>query len=169
MSEHLREQFERIEALLERAPERGRDTAVTKVRLRDGLACEIEEGPWKLVADMGRNVGGSESGPTPGVYGRAALGSCMAITYAMWGAKRDIPMDAIEVEIEADFDSGALFATADVPAGYSEVRALVRVESDAPEDTIQRLLDEADAHSPYVDVFTRGQKLTRSLRVTRKA
>ena len=168
MSEHIREQFERIEALLERSPGRGRDTAVTKVRLRQGLACEIEEGPWKLVADMGKNVGGTETGPTPGVYGRAALGSCMAITYAMWAAKRGVPIDAIEVEIEADFDSGALFATADVPAGYSEVRSIVTIESNADEEDIRRLLDEADAHSPYVDVFARGQTLTRSLRLERK-
>lgn len=168
MSERLREQFERVEALLESSPERGRDTAVTRVRLQQGLACEIEEGPWKLVADMGRNVGGTESGPTPGVYGRAALGSCMAITYAMWAAKRGVPVDAIEIRIEADFDSGALFATADVPAGYSEVRAMVRIETNAEESAIQRVLDEADAHSPYVDVFTRGQTLTRSLQIVRE-
>ncbi|GMR22510.1 MAG: hypothetical protein BMS9Abin37_0866 [Acidobacteriota bacterium] len=168
MDEHIREQFERIEALLARSPERGRDTAVSKVRIRDGLACEIEEGPWKLTADMGKNVGGTESGPTPGVYGRAALGSCMAITYAMWAAKLGVSMDTIEIEIQADFDSGAMFATADVPAGYSEVRSIVTIESDASEDEIGRLLDEADAHSPYVDVFTRGQKLTRSLRLIRK-
>ena len=115
MTRHIREQFERVEALLTGAPERGRDTAVSKVRLRDGLTCEIEEGTWKLTADMGRNVGGNDSGPTPGVYGRAALGSCMAITYAMWAAKRGLTFDGIEVVVEADFDSGALFATADVP------------------------------------------------------
>jgi len=161
---NLKHAFERIEALLERSPERGRDTAVTSVRLTEGLTCRIEDGPWKLVADMAKNVGGAETGPTPGVYGRAALGSCMAITYAMWGAKLGVPLENIEVEVHADFDSGALFGTADVPAGYSEIRCIVSVSSPAPQEDVERVLDCADAHSPYFDVFTRGQRLQRTLR-----
>lgn len=155
--------FERVVELLRRAPERGRKTAVTKVRLREGLACDIEEGPYRLVADMGKAVGGSELGPTPGTYGRAALGSCLAIGYALWAAKLGVPMSEIEVEVQADFDSGGMFGTADVPAGYSEVRCLVSVASDASEADVRRVLDAADAHSPYYDVFSRGQRVVREL------
>lgn len=134
-----------------------------RVRLRDNLTCDIDEGPWKLVADMGKNVGGAEAGPTPGVLGRAALGSCMAITYALWAAKNGLALESLEVQIEADFDSGALFGAGETPAGYTDVRCTVRIASPARREDIERMLDEADAHSPYVDVFTRGQKFTRTV------
>ncbi len=161
MQNRIREQFDHIESLLTREPERGRDTAVTRVRLTDGLRCEVSEGPWTLVSDMPDNVGGTESGPTPGVYGRAALGSCLAIGYAMRAAKLGILLHDIRVTVEADFDSGALFGVSDVPAGYGEVRYEVSVSSPSSEEEVLRVLDEADRHSPYFDVFSRAQALVR--------
>ena len=114
---------------------------------------------------MPRTSGGSAQGPTPGMYGRAALGSCMAIGYAMRAARAGVPVRAIEVEVQADYDDGAAFGTSDAPAGYSEVRCIVTIESDAPEADVLRVLDDADHHSPYLDVFRRAQKVTRSVRI----
>jgi hypothetical protein len=74
-------------------------TAVTRVRLVDGLACEIEEGAWKLVADMSPKSGGEGKGPNPGILGRGALGSCLAIGYAMWAARLGVPLTSLEVEV----------------------------------------------------------------------
>ena len=54
-----------------RATSVGRNTAVTKVRLGEGLACEVEEGNWKLKVDMSPKTGGMGTAPNPGVYGRA--------------------------------------------------------------------------------------------------
>ena len=163
MSNELLTSFNRIKDLLLKSPERGRNTAITKVKLHDGLSCEIQDGPWKLISDMPHNFGGNQSGPEPGVYGRAALGSCMAITYAMWAAEKNIKLEEIRIEVQADFDSGAMFGVSDVPAGYNEVRCEVTIVSNASKEEVSKMLDEADAHSPYVDVFTRGQKLKRSL------
>lgn len=64
----------------------GKGTAVTKVVWRHGLTCDVSDGPWKLVAGMSDKYGGDNAGPNPGVFGRTALGSCLAIGYAMWAA-----------------------------------------------------------------------------------
>jgi uncharacterized OsmC-like protein len=104
-------------------------------------------------------------GPTPGVYGRAALGSCLAIGYMMRAAKFDVSIKSLNVEVHADYDDGALFGTIDVPPGYLEVRYIVTIESDSPEERILNLLDEADKHSPYLDVFNRGQECSREVRI----
>ena len=118
-------------------------------------------------ADMPAGVGGNGLGPTPGVYGRAALGSCLAIGYMMKAAELEIPIISLEVEVEADFDNGALFGTADknVPAGYLEIRYTVNIESDAANEKIMQLLDDGDAHSPYLDTFTRAQKCIRKVNI----
>ena len=83
----------------------------------------------------------------------------------MYAAKEGVPIASIEVEIEADYDDGAFFGVADVPPGYLDVRYSVTVYSDAPEAEVHRVLDEADTHSAYLDVFGRAQRLTRTARV----
>jgi hypothetical protein len=83
----------------------------------------------------------------------------------MRAATMGIPITTLEVEIQADYDDGALFGTAPgVPPGYLEIRYSVTLESTAPEDDILRMLDEADRHSPYLDVFRRGQTCRREVR-----
>ena len=164
-SEKIKSAFGRTVKALSLRPSLGKGTGISKARIRSGLTCEIEEGSWRFVADMPGQVGGNESGPTPGVYGRAALGSCLAIGYMMHAAKLGVPISQLEVEVQADYDDGALFGVAQVPPGYLEVRYTVTVESEAPRADIFRVLDEGDIHSPYLDVFARSQKCVREVRI----
>lgn len=161
----IRTAFERCAKALTLRPSLGRSTGVSLTRLRNRLTCEIEEGPWKLVADMPEQAGGDAAGPTPGVLGRAALGSCLAIGYMLHAAKLGVPIAAIDVEVQADYDDGALFGVSDSPPGYLEVRYTVTVESSAPEADVLRVLDEGDAHSPYLDVFGRAQTCRRTVHI----
>lgn len=157
--------FERNAKALTLRPSIGQGTAVTKVRLTEGLSCAIEEGPWKLTADMGEKHGGKGAGPNPGVLGRGALGSCLAIGYAMWAAKLGVAFSSLEVEVQADYDSRAEYGVDAVTPGYREVRCIVTVESDEPESEILRLLEEAEAHSSYFHVFSRPQTVRREVRL----
>lgn len=162
----IRTAFERAARALKLRPSLGRDTGITRARIREGLICDIEAGPWRLVADMPKAAGGSAAAPTPGVYGRAALGSCLAIGYMMHAARLGVPIASLEVEVQADFDDGALYGVGDSPPGYLEVRYIVTVQSSAPEVDVLRVLDEGDAHSPYLDVFSRAQTCRRIARIT---
>jgi uncharacterized OsmC-like protein len=160
----IREIAERNIQLLALKPSRGHLTCTTKARLVDGLRCEIEEGPWKLAADMPAKVGGEETAPTPGVLGRAALASCLAIGIASWAARLGVPIDAIEVEVQADFDArGELGVGNGVPSGYSEVRYAVSMESHASQHLLDEVLELAERYSPYLDVFGRAIPLRRVL------
>lgn len=165
--EKIRQAFERKQRALEAKPAFGRGTAVTRVTLVGGLACDVEEGKWRLRADMSEVSGGTESGPNPGILGRAALGTCLAIGYAQEAALNGITFDRLDVEVQADYDAGGMYGTNDATPGYSQVRCLVTVESDAPAEEIEALLDEADAHSSYLDVFTRAIDVRRELKILR--
>ena len=159
--EQLKTVLERNAQALQLRPAIGKGTGKTRVRLRQGLTCEIEDGPWKLTAGVSESSGGANAGPDPGTFGRGALGSCLAMNYANWAAKLNVPVEAIEVEVEADYDARGFYGLADVPPGYSEVRYRVKIESDAPEESIRKVLDEADAHCPWFDVYRRPQNLKR--------
>ena len=146
-------------------PSMGLGTGVSRARIVRGLAVEVTEGHWKFTADMPAGTGGEASAPTPGVYGRGALGSCIAMGYAMEAARAGIPIDTIEVEVQADYDDGALFGTSANPPGYLGVRIAVTIGSDAPDEDLRRLGREVDAHSPYLDIFRRAQACTSTLTI----
>lgn len=161
----LREKFERTVKALTLRPALGLGTGVSRTRVRRNLTCDVEDGPWRLTADMPASVGGEGAGPTPGVLGRAALGSCLAIGYMLYAAKLGVPIASLEVEVQADYDDGALFGVGTAPPGYLEIRYSVTVESSAPEGDVRRVIDEGDAHSPFLDVFSRAQTCCRTVRI----
>jgi uncharacterized OsmC-like protein len=151
-------------------PSVGQGTAVTRVRLRDGLTCDITEGQWSLVAGMTEKYGGDGSGPNPGVFGRAAVGSCLAIGYAMWFARLDVPLSGLEVEIQADYDvRGELGVSTDVRPGYQQIRYVVTVTSDAPAEEVMRVLDTADRCSSWLDNMAHPVPMVREVRLTAAA
>ena len=114
----IREIAERNVRLLAAKPDRGHLSCVTRARLAGGLRCEIEEGPWRLAADMPAKVGGDDSAPTPGVLGRGALAGCLTIGIAAWAARLGVPLESVEVEVQTDFDARGELGMGDVPPGY---------------------------------------------------
>jgi uncharacterized OsmC-like protein len=158
----IRAMAERSLQVLAHKPSRGQLTCTTRARLTQALRCEIAEGPWRLAADMPAKVGGDESAPTPGVLGRAALASCLAIGIATWAARLSVPLDGVEVEVEADFDArGELGMGPDIPAGYSEIRYAITIDSPAPQHLQDEVVELALRHSPYLDTFGRAVPLRR--------
>jgi uncharacterized OsmC-like protein len=163
--ERIRAAFQRNQKALSLRPSIGLGTAATRVRLSEGLTCEVEEGLWNLTVDMSPKHGGNSTGPNPGVLGRAALGSCLAISYARWAAVLGVSISGLEVEIQADYDARGEYGLDGVPAGYREVRYIVRIASDAPEAEIQRVLDACEEHTPYLDVFRHPQQVRRIVEI----
>jgi uncharacterized OsmC-like protein len=162
----IREIAERNVKLLTLKSDRGHLTGVTTARVEGGLRCVIEDGPWKLAADMPVKAGGDETAPTPGTLGRGALASCLAIGIAGWAARKEIPVDAVHVEVQADFDArGELGMDDRIAAGYKEVRYVISIESPASADVIADLVETAERYSPYLDVFGRAQTMTRIVRL----
>ncbi len=161
----IRKAFERCAKALSVRPSLGRSTSVSRTRIRQGLVCEIEEGAWKLTADLPRQFGGTASAPTPGAFSRAALGSGLAVGYMLHAAKLRVPIASLEVEVQADYDTGVMFGVGRKKPGYQEVRYTVTVESTATEEDVRRVIDEGDAYSPYLKVFTAPQLCRRTVRI----
>jgi uncharacterized OsmC-like protein len=162
----IAEIFERHARLLARTPERGRLTFATSARLVDGLRCEITDGPWRLSADMPAKIGGTDTAPSPGMLGRGALAGCLTIGISRWAARLGVPLEALEVTVEADLDArGELVACDGVRPGYSEVRYTIALRSPAARDRIAALLATAERHSPYLDIFGRPVALRGAHRI----
>jgi uncharacterized OsmC-like protein len=163
----IRDAIERNARVVAARPAAGQGTAVTRVRLRPGLACDVEDGPFRFTVGMSEKYGGTDAGPNPGVFGRGAVGSCLAIGYAMWASRLGVPVDALEVEVQADYDVRGELAVEDgVPPGYLAMRYVVSVTSPASEADVLRLLDTADRYSSWRDDMVRAVALRREVRFT---
>jgi uncharacterized OsmC-like protein len=163
----LKTAIERNIKTLELRPSVGRGTATTTVKIRSGVTCDIEDGGWKLVADEGAGDGGAGLGPDPGVFGRAALGSCLAMGYVIWATRLGVALDSVEVVVEADYDAAGMYGIDDsVPPGWGALRYDVRISSAEPEDRVREVVEFADRHSPLLDDFRRPVPVTHELQIT---
>jgi uncharacterized OsmC-like protein len=149
-------------------PSIGQGTAVTRVTLRPGLAAEVEDGPWKFSVGMTDKYGGQNNAPNPGVYGRAALGSCMCIGYSMWAARLGVVIGSLSVEVHAVYDvRGELGLADEIRPGYESIRCVVSVETVASDEAVHAWLDTADRHSSWLDDLRNPVPVSRELRLTR--
>ena len=136
-------------------PSVGQGTATTTARLGGALSCEVSDGSFTLRAGMTEKYGGDGSAPNPGVLGRAGLASCLAIGYAMWAARREVPIDELTVTVEADYDvRGELGVDDSVSPAYLAVRVKVDVRSPAPEAEVEAMLEEGERYSSWLRIFT---------------
>lgn len=157
--EHIRNAFGRMAHVFAKKPEAARDTSVMRARVVDGLHCEAREGDWRFSIDMPVEGGGSGAGPTPGVHGRAALASCLAIGYSICLARAGIHVRSLEVEVAADYDNRGLLGMDGVYPGYLGVRHTLYLDADASPEQLAPVIAEAQRCSPYLHVFADPQPL----------
>jgi len=160
---------ERAAAAVTLRPAIGQGTDTTAVRLRTGTTCDVEEGPWQIVADLDPELGGSHNHPGPGFLLRAALGTCFAQTAALWAAKLGVPIDHLNVEVEAHHDARGLLGVDGAAPRFTGLRYRITAESTAPEEDVQRVLDAARAHSPVHDSLGHALTIERDVQIVAPA
>jgi uncharacterized OsmC-like protein len=111
----------------------------------DGFADEIEEAGevtsrgFTFRTDWPPEIGGRDSGPSPGEAILAALGGCVAMTYVTKATTRGVDIDELEVAIEAKVDLRGVFELDAVRAGLAGALVTVRVRSDADATVLEEL------------------------------
>lgn len=166
--ETLKNSFKRVKKLLTIKPEKGQYTTTTKVRVRDGTTCDIEHKHWTFTADIGEMEGGNDAGPGPGILQRGAIGSCLAIGYAKWAAWLDVPIENIEVDVQAKVDVRGSYGIDGVSPAHKRMKYIVRIESPSPVDKIYEVIEKADAHSPILMDTKKPVQIEREVTITNK-
>ena len=130
--------------------------------MEEGTRVELRAGAFEFAADEPVSVGGTGTAPNPVQMALAALGSCQAITYRYWAEELGVRLDALNITVEADFDTGAFFgfAGAGTPAP-SGVRCSVTLEGPEPAERYAALVAAVDEHCPVLDLFTRSVPVER--------
>ncbi|MEM8876358.1 MAG: OsmC family protein [Pseudomonadota bacterium] len=141
-------------------PERGQRVYRNAAAISEGTLCHVEEAGRTLTIDVGKAVGGQDAGPNPSMVLRSALSSCVAIGIKQWAARRDVPIDRVEVVLETDVDArGQLGVKDDVVPGFEGIRMAIAITSAASETTIGELVEASLRYSPLIDVFANAQAI----------
>lgn len=74
--------------------------SVTKTKLIDGYAFEIESSGFNIKTDAPVKLGGQGSAPDPHDYVEAALAGCTIITLMMYAKRRSLPLLDIDVTVK---------------------------------------------------------------------
>jgi uncharacterized OsmC-like protein len=86
-----------------------------------------------------------------------ALASCLIVSFVYKAVARDINLRSLKLALEGDLDLHAFLGISeDVRPGYQNIRVKFKVESDAPGDKIEELLEYTQRTSPVTDIVRNG-------------
>lgn len=86
----------------------------------------------------------------------AAFGSCLAVGIHANAIARNIPIRRLELQLEADINTTAVWGTGDMdpkPIGFEAVRVAVTIEADASRDSLDALVRHATLWSPVANTL----------------
>lgn len=103
---------------------------------------------FSLVSDEPPQLGGTDANPSPVELLCAALCGCMTGGIATNAALFQTAVDAIDIELQADFDlHGVLGLKNDVPNGANEIRMKIRIKGPDAEK-LKKAKETIDRKSP---------------------
>jgi hypothetical protein len=82
----------------------------------------------------------------------------------------DVPLDSVEVTVEADYDASGMYGIDDaVSPGWGVVRYTTKITSPAPEERVRELIEQADRHSSVLDIIRRAVPVSSEHRINGEA
>ena len=161
----IRTALERVRKVIELRPAVAKGSMTTHLRLQDGVRCTARYEDRSFEIDEPVSVGGDGSAPSPGVYGLSALAACLAMTVKMQAAQAGVPINAIDVTVEGDYDDRGMFAIDGIPPGFEGFRLKIAVETPAAGEEVRAVTDRAFEFSTWFHVFTHAQTITADVSV----
>jgi len=140
-------------------------TTTTRATVGAGFMTKTHEDGVEFTVDMPVAVGGSDAGPTPGVFGRACLSSCIAIGIRIAAVRQEVAIDKINVDLTMDWDGRGLFGLSGISAGPANISLAIEVESHAAETEIQAVIAEGLRNDPWLVALTQPHDVTTDIRI----
>lgn len=118
-------------------------TSTSKITgsVNDGLKCTVSQGRHQANMDMARAMGGDGTAPSPGFFAKAGLVGCLAIATKMTAAREGLQFRSVDVEIETDSDTLAIFGLGDKKAAPLDTRVKILIDTDEVSDVVEDLIE----------------------------
>jgi len=131
-------------------------TEITDTRIarqQQWLTDEPDQGKTTLHAGSGDCAAPENPDLAPTLRVLQALAQCHEQTYRLYAEALGIPLDGVQVRLQAALDLRGLYAAADrIRAGFSNLQATVEIFSPADIYEIERLRVTVERHAPVLDI-----------------
>ncbi len=112
--------------------------------------------PHTFVKDEPPVLLGNDNGANPVEYLLAGLAGCLTTSLVAHAAAKGIKLDSVESTLEGNIDlRGLLQMDENVNPGYESIQVNFKIESDAPKETLQELVELAKKSSPVCNTVTK--------------
>ena len=161
----IKSALDRLVSALRVKPGVGQVTRSAVCELGDGLTGECDAVGFSFGVDVGEELGGLNTAPNPGAYGRSAVAACIAIGCAMEFAIRELPQTGIRVTVAADMDVRGGLGVDGVAPGFKKLRYVVEVSSSADPARIRDAINDATAKSTMLQCMARPIPIEGEVRI----
>lgn len=162
--DHLRDLQAPLEARYREDPSLAVRTLVAKGRVTQSLlTCTLESGKSGIPAGLHPAAGGDGSAASAAEMLLEALVSCVGVTLAAVATGMGVTLEEAVITAEGELDfRGTLGLGAGVPVGFTKIRLLFALRSDAGERTAA-LVERAKQHSVVAQTLAKSVTLETKL------
>jgi uncharacterized OsmC-like protein len=142
-SDELRALQAPIKSRYREQPESARATLRAEGQLdADALACRVQTAAGMVASGLHPMAGGDGSWACAAELLLQALVACAGVTLRTVATALNIPIRGGQIRAEGDLDfRGTLGVEKTVPAGFSEIRLHIEVDSDAAPEPLRKLVE----------------------------
>ncbi|UCH39263.1 MAG: OsmC family protein [Gammaproteobacteria bacterium] len=157
---NFKQVFQHKQEILRNNPEKCRVEVHAESRLVEAFRSHAKTRGFDVIVDQPENMGSTNQGPRPSELLLAALAACHEVTYRLYADAMDIDLKNVAVSVTGVSDARGFFNVEEgVAAGFSEVYGEIKIESDAPDEDIERLRQTVNLHCPVLDDLRKPVKV----------
>ena len=126
-------------------------------RIGEGIACRVDTGKALIEAGLHTATGGTGLQACSGDMLLEALVACAGVTLRAVATALGIELRDAKLAAEGDLDfRGTLGVAKDAPVGFREIRLKFDLQSDAPEEQLQKLLELTERYCVVLQTIRNG-------------
>ncbi len=131
-------------------------TFEAEVDKKEGMECEAKMRDFSLTIDEPENLGGTNKGPNPVEVLLSSLGGCLSIVGVVVAKEMGLELGNFDLKIQGDLDPRGFQGTADVPAGFQDIRVKIEEIEGIPEEKMEEFIEGIKKRCPIEDTLERS-------------
>ena len=129
----------------------------TETRVREHL----------VQSDYGEAAGGENQAPNPIELLLTSFAACIEAAFYEFAVHAGLTITSVTAEVEGSLDLRGLFMIDEVPAGFQEVRFVLRIVSPDDEARVRALAEKVISHCPVVDSLKKPTAVTGEIEISK--
>lgn len=114
-----------------------------------------------MIVDEPQNLGGDDRGPNPVEYVLAALAGCLNVVGFLVAKEMGFEIRSFEVDIGGELNPAKFMGKSDESrAGYESIKATMKVDTDADEETLKEWVRVVEERCPVSDNLANATPLS---------